>query len=132
MAIPAEIRARLEDPERTVVAVVGASNDPRKYGCIILRDLEAKGFQVVPVNPNQSEVCGHRSYPDIASIPGEVHIADFVVPPEVAIEVVRDLPPGRVESLWFQPGSFDPSVVREARERFERVIAGPCIMVETR
>ena len=50
-------RLRRRGPE-TRIAVVGASNDPAKYGNIIVRYLAAKGYTVLPVNPRQSEIAG--------------------------------------------------------------------------
>ena len=35
------------------IALVGASNDPAKFGNRIFRDLVAKGYAVWPVNPRE-------------------------------------------------------------------------------
>jgi predicted CoA-binding protein len=61
-----------------------------------------------------------------------VHIANFVVPPEVTLAVLRGLDPASVPVVWFQPGAFDEEVVSFARKRFRHVVAGDCIMVVTR
>ena len=34
-----------------VLAVVGASRDPKKFGNSIYRELKRKGYKVLPVNP---------------------------------------------------------------------------------
>ena len=39
----------LKDKNKTI-ALVGASNDPTKYGNKILLNLKSKGFNVIPVN----------------------------------------------------------------------------------
>lgn len=111
------------------IALVGASQAPHKYGCIILRDLVRKGYEVVPVNPRVDEIDGLPCVARLADAP-EVDIVDFVVPPAVATEVVRGLPPGPGPALWFQPGAFDEATVRAARDLGYEVVAGPCIMVE--
>ena len=130
--VPKEVAALLDEPrgERRI-AVVGATNAVHKYGSIILKDLRAKGFTVVPVNPKETEVDGlscHASVDD-AAVP--IDIIDFVVPPDVSLTVVQALDPKKHRVLWFQPGSFDQRVLKAA-ERFEHVVAGPCIMVEAR
>ena len=128
--VPQEVAALLEEPRKERrIAIVGASNARHKYGNIILRDLRAKGFTVVPVNPNEESVEGIACHASIADVPGHLDIIDFVVPPEVSLEIVESLESKAV--LWFQPGSFDQAVV-DAAKRFERVVAGPCIMVEAR
>ena len=52
-----DITELLEQPDATI-AVVGATDDPSKYGNVIYRDLKKKGFVVHPVNPNRSQVDG--------------------------------------------------------------------------
>ncbi|MBI4822169.1 MAG: CoA-binding protein [Deltaproteobacteria bacterium] len=113
----------------TIVAVLGASNDRSKFGNIIVRDLVRKGFSVRPINPHASEVCGLPCHPTLAAA-GRIHIADFVVPPEVSRRIVSDLKGSEADVLWFQPGSFDAEVVALARTKVPLVVAGPCIMVE--
>lgn len=115
----------------TRIALVGASNDPAKYGNIILHDLVRKGFTVLPVNPSRSRVAGLEAYASVRDAPGPIHIVNFVVPPEITLEVVRSIDPERCRVVWFQPGSFDDRVIAHARRSFEHVIAGDCIMVVT-
>lgn len=130
MSIPDHVRALIA-PSRpeTRIAVVGASEHRHKFGNIILRDLRAAGFTVFPVHPRGGEVEGLRAYAQLDEIPGPVHIVNFVVPPEVGLEVVAQLDPGRYPILWFQPGAGSPAL-REATRGFATVVMGPCIMVE--
>jgi predicted CoA-binding protein len=37
--------------EKKIWAVVGANNDPDKYGNIIYKKLKSRGYEVYPVNP---------------------------------------------------------------------------------
>jgi uncharacterized protein len=128
--VPKEVLALLEPPRKERrIAIVGASNARHKYGNIILKDLRAKGFTVLPVNPNEDEVDGIACQPTVAALSGTIDIVDFVVPPDVSLEVVEGLDPSIHRVLWFQPGSFDAAVLRAAQP-FPFVVAGPCIMVE--
>ena len=52
----------LDDPA-TTVAVVGATDNPAKYGSVIYRDMKRKGYSVLAVNPNRATVDGDRCYP---------------------------------------------------------------------
>ena len=63
----ADIAEHLERAE-TVIAVVGATDTPWKYGGKIYRDLKSKGFQVRPINPNRDSVDGDPTFPDLASV----------------------------------------------------------------
>jgi predicted CoA-binding protein len=103
-----------------------------KYGNIILRDLVRKGFTVIPVNPGEERIEGLTVFARASDIPDPVHIVNFVVPPEVSVEVLEELDPARFHIVWFQPGSYDRAVLARAHQKFEHVIGGDCIMVETR
>jgi predicted CoA-binding protein len=132
MAIPTAVRELLTKRDGSVrVALVGASNDPSKYGNVILKDLTRKGFDVLPVNPREKEIAFRSVYASINDAPGPIHIVNLVVPPRVARAVLEQADPERVPVVWFQPGSFDDEAVAYAREKFETVIAGDCIMVAT-
>jgi len=132
VSIPDAIQARLSSPADTRVAVVGATDSPGKYGGIITRDLQRKGFQVLPVNPRADTVSGLPAVAAVGELAGPVHIVNFVVPAWVGRAVLEQLDPAAIDCVWFQPGSFDAALVAEARGRFQHVIAGPCIMVEAR
>ena len=53
------------------IALVGASNDPAKFGNRIFRDLVAKGYAVWPVNPHEPEIEGVAAHVDLESLPSK-------------------------------------------------------------
>ena len=59
------------------IAVIGASEDKRKPGGIVLGNLLAGGFNgaVYPVNPKYRELGGWSCFPGIDSVPGPVDLA---------------------------------------------------------
>jgi len=46
----------------TVIAVVGASRDPRKAGGSVPAGLQQRGFRIIPINPFADELFGERVY----------------------------------------------------------------------
>jgi uncharacterized protein len=128
-SVPASVLESLRGKTlATRIAVVGASTDPSKYGYIITRTLARHGYQVLPVNPRAPNVAGIQAFPDLASVPRPVGIVDFVTPPPVTLQVLRQLDPSTVGAVWFQDGSFDDEVLAEAA-RFPVVVHHACIMV---
>lgn len=114
------------------IAIVGANDDPGKYGSVIYRDLKAKGYDVFAVNPNRKTVDGDPSYPSLSELPEPPTIVNFVVPPQVSLEVLAEAKELGYKLVWMQPGSSSPQVrvFIEANE-FEALIDA-CIMVQTR
>ena len=119
-------------PQAGPIAIVGANDDPGKYGSVIYRDLKAKGYDVFAVNPNRETVDGDPSYASLANLPQAPTIVNFVVPPQVSLQVLAEAKELGHTLVWMQPGSSSPQVREfiEANE-FDALIDA-CIMVQTR
>ena len=88
----AETRAALERIFKArSIAVVGASNDPRKFGHMTLDCLIKGGFEgdLYPVNPKADQVLGLKAYPSVEALPGPLDLVSVIVPARLAPEVVR-------------------------------------------
>jgi hypothetical protein len=125
-----DFAALLTDPA-TSVAVVGATDDPAKFGGRIYRDLKGKGFRVFAVNPGRETVDGDRCYPSLASLPEAPTVVDLVVPPGVALDVLRQFPGLGLKRVWLQPGAESPEALEFAAAHGLVSRAGDCIMVRT-
>ena len=64
--------ATLLNRDDTTIAVVGATDDPHKYGSVIYRDLKRKGYEVFAVNPNRDTVDGDPAYSSLGAESPEV------------------------------------------------------------
>jgi len=60
-------------------AIVGASDNPEKYGNEIIHDLKSRGYDVYPINPCLEEIDGIRCCPSLADLPVTVDVVDLVV-----------------------------------------------------
>ncbi len=56
-----DITQLLEEPNVTI-AIVGAMDNPSKYGYVIYGDSKLEGFRVFPVNPNNSSIDGDKPF----------------------------------------------------------------------
>ncbi len=56
------------------IAVVGLSSKRARASFGVSRYMQAVGYRIIPVNPNESEVLGEKAYPDLESIPRDVKI----------------------------------------------------------
>ena len=113
----------------TRIAVVGASNDPAKYGNVIVRNLAAKGYTVLPVNPREAAIAGLPAYPSLAAVPGPVDIVNVVTPPAVTLGILREAALLGLPAVWLQDGSYDDAVLEEAARAPFRTVHEACIMV---
>jgi len=122
---------RRRGPE-TRIAVVGASNDPAKYGNVIVKDLAAKGYAVLPVNPKEKEIAGLPAWPNLAAAPGPIHIVNVVTPPAVTRKVLDEAAALGLPAVWLQDGSWDEAVLEAAAKAPFQTVREACIMVASR
>ena len=64
------------------LALIGASNNPSKWGGMVLGRTLSCAFRgrVYPVNPKETEISGLRAYRDVLEIPDPVDLAIFTIP----------------------------------------------------
>jgi predicted CoA-binding protein len=113
------------------IAVAGVSRDPKGHGGnTILQGLRARGYNVVPVNPNADEVEGLTCYHTLAEIPGPVDAVVVATAPDQAEQVVRACDEVGVKLVWlhrsFGGGSFSQAAVDYGRAHGMTIISGGC------
>ena len=110
------------------VAVIGASPDRRKFGNKALRAFRAEGYTVVPVNPNEPEVEGLKTYPSVVDVPQAIDMATVYVPPEIGIGLLADFERKGIAEIWVNPGAESDELLAEAKRRKLNVIAACSIV----
>jgi len=80
------------------VAVIGASNNIKKWGCIIFGNLLLGEFrgELYPVNPTEPEIMGFKTYRRLAEIGRPVDLAVIVTPAHTVKEIVKECVDARV------------------------------------
>ncbi len=116
--------------EKESYAIVGASNNPQKYGYKIMLSLKELGYKVFPVNPREDTILGKRVFRNIGEINEKVDWVVFVIPPEASEKVLLELKEKGLKKAWFQPGSESQKAIDFCKENGILCIYGKCIMVE--
>jgi predicted CoA-binding protein len=110
------------------IAVVGLSRYLEKAARRVPSYLAAKGFDVIPVNPNAPRLLGRRSYAKLADVPEPVDMVLVFRPSEEAGHVVQQAMdrPDR-PAIWLQTGVVSHEAVRAARSAGRAVVQDLCI-----
>ena len=98
-----------------VVAVIGASSDHRKFGNRAVRAFRRQGYTVLPINPNETQIEGLRTYASVLDVPGPIDMATFYVPPDIGEKVIREVARKQIPEVWLNPGSESDALIRLAR-----------------
>ncbi len=111
-------------------AVVGASEDSRKYGHKVFKCYLQHQREAYPINPSIDTVLGHQTYPTIASVPLKTDSVSIITPPAVTEKVVEDAIASGVSNIWMQPGAESRKAIEAAQNAGINVIyGGPCLLV---
>jgi predicted CoA-binding protein len=97
------------------VAVIGASNDRRKFGNRAVRAFRQQGYAVVPINPHEQEIEGLKAYASVLDVPGPIDMASFYVPPDVGAQVIEEVARKQIAEVWLNPGSESEALIARAR-----------------
>ena len=112
------------------VAVVGISADESRPSFRVAKYLQSQGYDIIPVNPKETEVLGQTCYPDLKAVPVKVDVVDIFrrvedVPPVVdqAIEI-------KAAAIWMQEGIKNEQAAEKARKAGIKVVQDRCMLKE--
>jgi predicted CoA-binding protein len=109
------------------IAVVGLSSNPERDSNAIARYLQQNGYRIIPVNPNESEVLGEKSYPDLRSVPEAIEVVDVFRRAEDVPPIVEQAIGVGVKAVWMQTGIVNEEAARRAREAGLDVVMDRCM-----
>jgi predicted CoA-binding protein len=110
-------------------AMVGATDNPEKYGNQIVKNLKGRGYEVYPVNPRLKEVEGLTCYAALADLPVKPDVVDFVVPPSATEGILRQCTELGLDRIWLQLGSESETAIAYCRENNLKVVHSVCVMM---
>lgn len=110
------------------VAVIGASNDRRKYGNKAVRAYQDSGYAVFPVNPKEATIEGLRAYPNLAAIDQPIDYVSLYVPPAVGLQLLPAIAEKEPKELWLNPGSESEDLIDAAADLHLRAIVACSIV----
>jgi uncharacterized protein len=112
------------------VAVVGLSSKPYRASYGVAETLQAAGYRIFPVNPNESEVLGEKCYARLEDIPEKIDIVDIFRRPEFVPEIVDAAIRVGARAIWMQEGVEDERSAERARRAGLFVVMDRCIAKE--
>ncbi|MCD6321697.1 MAG: CoA-binding protein [Clostridiales bacterium] len=115
---------------KKIWAVVGANQNPAKYGNIIYRKLKKIGYEVYPVNPIYDDIDGDKCYKNLTSLPVNPDVIDMVVTPKRSKKIVVEAKKLGINYIWLQPGTYDDELM-EMIDELELTAVQACVLVAT-
>jgi uncharacterized protein len=112
------------------IAIVGLSSRRLRPSYGVAEYLKSAGYRIVPVNPNETEVLGEKSYARLDDIPERVDIVDIFRRSEFVPEIAETAIRIGARAVWMQEGVVHPEAAERARRAGLFVIMNTCIAKE--
>ncbi len=112
------------------IAVVGLSSNPTRPSFGVAKYLQAAGYRIIPVNPNETEVLGEKSYARLEDIPERVDIVDVFRRPEDVPPTAESTIKIKAKVLWLQQGIEHSASCENASGAGLFAIEDACLLVE--
>ncbi len=112
------------------IAVVGLSSRRSRPSYGVSEYMQAQGYRIIPVNPNESEILGEKSYATLEEIPDRVDIVDIFRRSDAVAEVVDSAIKIGAKGIWMQEGVVDEVSAAKARAAGMEVVMDHCILKE--
>jgi uncharacterized protein len=116
--------------ESKTIAVVGLSSNPRRPSHEVAAYLQSVGYKIIPVNPNESEVLGQKSYPRLEDVPEPIDIVDVFRRPEEVPPIADSAIAIHARALWLQQGITNAQAAAKASNAGLLVVEDACLFVE--
>jgi len=117
--------------ESHTIAVVGLSGNPQRPSHAVAQYLQSRGYRIIPINPNVTEVLGERAYPDLLSVPEAIDAVDIFRRPEAVPSIVAQAIEIGAKAVWMQEGVINEDAAAKARTAGLMVVMDRCMLKET-
>ena len=114
------------------IAVVGLSSNPMRPSHGVAEYLQSAGYRIIPVNPNETEVLGERSYAQLEDVPEKIDIVDIFRRAEFVSHVVESAIRVGAKVVWMQLGIENEEAAENAKAAGLAVVEDACILIEHR
>ena len=114
----------------STVAIVGLSGDELRASNFVGYYLKRHGYQVFPVNPNETEVLGEASYPSLSDVPVPIDIVDVFRTPDALPAIAQEAVAIHAGTLWCQFGVINEDAAQIAEDGGVAVVMDRCLKVE--
>jgi predicted CoA-binding protein len=114
------------------IAVVGLSSSRLRASYGVSQYMQSAGYRIIPVNPNEREVLGEKSYARLEDVPEKIDVVDVFRRSEFVPEIVDAAIRVGARAIWMQEGVVSETAAQHARDAGLFVVMDSCILREHR
>ncbi|MES2942401.1 MAG: CoA-binding protein [Pseudomonadota bacterium] len=116
------------------IAVVGLSNKPHRASFDVARYMQAAGYRIIPVNPNEVEVLGEKAYASLtdAATHEKIDLVNCFRNSEDIPPVVDEAISIGAKVVWMQLGISNLAAATKAEAAGLLVVQDHCLKIDHR
>lgn len=111
------------------IAVAGVSRNEKKFGQAAFRELEKRGYDVYPVNPNAEDILGKKCYTSVSELPSEINSLLVITPKTQTLGVLKDAVSRGIKNIWIQQISENPETIEYIKANNLNPVIKQCILM---
>lgn len=111
------------------IALVGVSENPKKFGNIVYHTLLNQKRNVIPVNPNHDSIGNNKCYRNIKEINPKPDSVIIITPKEISLSAAEEALEIGVKNIWINQGSNSPELSEFVENKFENIVNNKCIFM---
>src|SRR5713101_9476754 len=112
------------------IAVVGLSSSVMRPSNGVAAYMQRVGYRIIPVNPNETEVLGEKSYARLEDVPEKIDVVDIFRRTEFVPPVVESAIRVGAKVVWMQLGIENEDAAEKARAAGLAVVEDACMLIE--
>ena len=112
------------------IAVVGLSANPERPSNDVAGYLLEQGYEIIPVNPKESQILGQKAYPNLSSIPQKVDVVQIFRKPEDVPPIINEAIKIKAKAVWMQEGIINEQAAASAKDAGLMVAMNKCMFKE--
>jgi uncharacterized protein len=120
------------------IAVVGLSANPARPSYGVAQYMQAHGYRIIPINPNETEILGERCYPSLTAAASQEKF-DLVncfrnssdIPP-IVDEAIALAKLAGIQAIWTQQGITHLQAAAKAEAAGLTAVQDRCLKIEHR
>jgi predicted CoA-binding protein len=112
------------------IAIVGLSSNELRASHFVGFYLKRHGYQVIGVNPNETEIFGEKSYPTLSDVPISIDVVDVFRAPQYVPAIAEEAVKIGAKALWLQFGVISFEGAEIAKRGGLQVVMDRCMKVE--
>ena len=116
------------------IAVVGLSHKPHRASFDVSRYMQAAGYRIIPVNPNEVEVLGEKAYSSLleAAAHEKIDLVNCFRNSEDIAPIVDEAIAIGAQAVWMQLGISHPAAAAKAEAAGLLVVQDRCLKIDHR